>query len=178
MPRLLPALLALACSAILGSAAIRGEDTKMTGPAKSPADIERLIKQLGSDDFNEREAASKALETVGDPALEALRKAAAGNPDAEIRHRAERAIHVIEGSWELRRFKGPIESFRCVDLSPDGRRALVAGTRTMHLLDAETGRELRRFEGRTDIAVRVRFSPDGRRALSGGTDNTARVWDV
>jgi hypothetical protein len=41
-----------------------------------PTEVERLIKQLGSDSFSERETASKALEAIGEPALEALKKAA------------------------------------------------------------------------------------------------------
>jgi hypothetical protein len=38
--------------------------------------IDRLIRQLGSDSFAQREAAGKALEGIGTPALDALRKAA------------------------------------------------------------------------------------------------------
>jgi hypothetical protein len=37
-------------------------------------DVERLIKQLGSDEFEEREAATRALKKVGKPALNALRR--------------------------------------------------------------------------------------------------------
>jgi hypothetical protein len=42
----------------------------------SPAQIDRLIKQLASDRFTEREAAAQELDRIGEPALEALRRAA------------------------------------------------------------------------------------------------------
>jgi Domain of Unknown Function (DUF1080) len=53
-----------------------------------PDRIAALIKQLGDDEFARREAASKELETIGQPALDALGKAAANNPDLEVRSRA------------------------------------------------------------------------------------------
>src|SRR6266571_2059045 len=53
--------------------------------AVDPDDMEivRLIKQLGSDKFKEREAASKRLAEIGEPALDALDKAATSN-DLEV----------------------------------------------------------------------------------------------
>ena len=41
------------------------------------AQIERLIQQLGSPKFTEREAATKALEGIGEPAIDALLTTAA-----------------------------------------------------------------------------------------------------
>jgi RNA polymerase sigma factor (sigma-70 family) len=61
-------------------------------------DIEHLIKQLGNDEFEEREAATKALKKVGKPALEALHKAATENADAEVRARAAALVLVIRDS--------------------------------------------------------------------------------
>lgn len=49
--------------------------------------IKELIKQLGNDDWQERESAQKALEEIGEPAEEALTDAAKSS-DPEIRHRA------------------------------------------------------------------------------------------
>ena len=48
-------------------------------------DIDRLVKQLGSGKFKEREAASSALGKVGKPALTALRKAAKDSDPAPPR---------------------------------------------------------------------------------------------
>jgi hypothetical protein len=65
--------------------------------AGSPADadVERLVRQLGSDKFKEREAAASALTKVGKPALPALRKAAADSADEEVRARAARLVLAI-----------------------------------------------------------------------------------
>jgi uncharacterized protein (TIGR03067 family) len=75
--------------------------------------IDRLVKQLGDDEFARRESATRTLEEIGEPALEALRKAAASDPDLEVRRRAERVIGTLarrvtereleklQGSWSL-----------------------------------------------------------------------------
>jgi hypothetical protein len=57
--------------------------------------IDRLIRQLGSEKFEEREAAGKALEAIGTPALAALRQAAAGSADIEVRRRAGRLVEEV-----------------------------------------------------------------------------------
>jgi hypothetical protein len=54
------------------------------------AEIDRLIQQLGSPRFADREAAGKRLQAIGEPAFEALRKAASASADPEIRQRAAR----------------------------------------------------------------------------------------
>jgi hypothetical protein len=56
-----------------------------------------LIKQLGHEEFTKREAASKELDAIGEPALDALRKAAASDGDVEIRRRAERIVQSVTG---------------------------------------------------------------------------------
>jgi internalin A len=53
------------------------------------AEIDRLIAQLGSADFEERQAATRALELLGAPALETLRHTARTAKDLETRRRAE-----------------------------------------------------------------------------------------
>ncbi|HEY7327434.1 MAG TPA: hypothetical protein VH592_07340 [Gemmataceae bacterium] len=79
----------------------------------SPADetaskekIDKLIEQLGSGSFAEREKASKDLAAIGMPALEALRKAAKSE-DAEIRKRAEDILPKIERQAESVRVLTP-----------------------------------------------------------------------
>jgi hypothetical protein len=57
--------------------------------------IDRLVNQLGSSSYADREEASKALDVIGAPALDALRKAAHAK-DAEIRWRAEVLVARIE----------------------------------------------------------------------------------
>jgi hypothetical protein len=67
------------------------------GPPEEPtADrVARLVKQLGHDEFSKREEASEELDAIGEPALDALRKAAASDPDPEIGSRAERILNAI-----------------------------------------------------------------------------------
>jgi hypothetical protein len=72
-------------------------------PAKADADaaqIRRLIQQLGSDDFEEREAASRQLKKIGPPAVEALRAAAKDSKEAEVRRRATEVAEAIEASLD------------------------------------------------------------------------------
>ncbi len=66
-----------------------------SGPRKATdAEIARLIAQLGSDDSDQREEASRRL-TAMDEALPRLRQAAK-SPDAEVRRRAATAVAIIE----------------------------------------------------------------------------------
>ena len=96
MSRVLRCLLGFACLALFLSAVVGGEDTKTVGPAKTPAEIDRLIKQLGSDNYSERDAASKALEAIGEPVRDALLNAATKCDDAEVRLRAEKVIKSLD----------------------------------------------------------------------------------
>jgi hypothetical protein len=70
-------------------------------PAKEPdpAAIAKLVKQLGSSNFSEREKATKDLEAIGFPALDALRTAAK-NKDAEVAQRAARLVAIIENGFD------------------------------------------------------------------------------
>jgi HEAT repeat protein len=63
----------------------------------TPAEIARLIRRLGSTDFDEREAAVKALEAIGPAALDALDVATA-DKDPEVRRRADSLLETIEQS--------------------------------------------------------------------------------
>ncbi|HEV3204765.1 MAG TPA: hypothetical protein VGY77_10290, partial [Gemmataceae bacterium] len=60
----------------------------------SPDRINKLIEQLGSNQFKEREEATKALEALGTAALEPLQKAIK-NSDVEIQRRAEGLVQKI-----------------------------------------------------------------------------------
>ncbi|HWY85086.1 MAG TPA: hypothetical protein VNX28_00085, partial [Gemmataceae bacterium] len=60
-----------------------------------PAPIAQLITQLGSDSFADREKATKELEKIGTPALDALRKATQGD-DPERKRRAAQLVSKIE----------------------------------------------------------------------------------
>src|SRR5262245_33028746 len=57
--------------------------------------IGHLIKQLGDDAFAKREAASMEPDGLGEPAVGALRKAAASTDDLELRRRAEKILRDV-----------------------------------------------------------------------------------
>jgi hypothetical protein len=57
-------------------------------PSADPAQIARLVEQLGSGDFDQREEAARGLDKLGAPALEALRKAV-DSSDLEVRRLAQ-----------------------------------------------------------------------------------------
>lgn len=59
--------------------------------------VATLVQQLGHPRFAKREEASKELDAIGEPALDALRKAAASSDDAEVRQRAERIVAAVTG---------------------------------------------------------------------------------
>ena len=58
-------------------------------------EIARLVKQLGSSDYRTRDAATKRLKELGEPACDALVRAMKIN-DVEARRRAEQIVAVIE----------------------------------------------------------------------------------
>jgi hypothetical protein len=60
------------------------------------AKIRDLVKALGDAEFDAREKASRALEAIGKPALEILRKASETTEDPEVRVRAQTAVRRIE----------------------------------------------------------------------------------
>jgi uncharacterized protein (TIGR03067 family) len=94
------------------------------------AEIERLIRQLGSDKFQEREAAGKALTAIGMPALEALRATATKSPDEEVRRRAAALVRVLEGR-DLKRLRS---TWTAVAAEAEGMRAPVEIYRGLRLL--------------------------------------------
>src|SRR5947209_7543798 len=96
-------------------------------PSGSKAEVERLIEQLGSDDFDEREAASKRLAEFGEPALDALHRALMSD-DLEVRCRARRIVALMEKklSYEQLRLTGHAGEVRSVCVSADGKRLLTS----------------------------------------------------
>ena len=72
------------------------------------AEIDKLIKQLGSGDFSERDTAAKALLKIGEEALPSL-KAAMADADVETRGRAKDLYGQINESVRDAQMKAKIQ---------------------------------------------------------------------
>ena len=86
---------AMAVACLVGVALPGGAASHADRGKEEAERIASLIRQLGDDEFKKREAASKELDAIGEPALGALRKAAASSEDPEVRRRANRVLAVV-----------------------------------------------------------------------------------
>ena len=89
---------------------VEGGSPRDDAEKAKPERVAALIEELGDDAFAKREAASKALETVGRPALRALLVAVTTTDNPETRRRAERLIRAIAGPMSRVKLKSPISS--------------------------------------------------------------------
>ena len=136
--------------------------------AASPGDreVERLVRQLGSGKFAEREQASQKLEAIGEPARSALRTAAA-SPDPEIQGRADRILLALNTKLQVLCYQGHAGAVFGAAFTPDGRRLVTASTDgSVHLIEADTGKLIHRMAHPSALSVAV--SPDGTKAISTG----------
>jgi len=74
--------------------------------APTPNQVEQLVAQLGSPAYRERVAASRALDALGDVAIDALRRAG-HSADAETRRRAVELVERIERRATTARLLAP-----------------------------------------------------------------------
>ena len=148
--------------------------------AVSPGDreVERLIRQLGSGKFTDREQASQKLEAIGEPARPALRIAAA-SPDPEIQGRADRILQALNAKLQVLCYQGHAGAVFGAAFTPDGRRLVTACTDgSVHLIEADTGKLIHRMAHPSALSVAV--SPDGTKAISTGLGDqqALRLWDL
>jgi WD40 repeat protein len=141
-----------------------------------------LLRQLGDKRYAKREAASKALEAIGEPAWYPLRKLVRTTSDLEVRRRAARLVEVIGKQLfrEVRRFGGAQAGYwvNRVAFTPDGRRAIATGGGVM-LYDLESGKELARTLELQFARRGLAVSADGRHFLTGHQhDRVVRLGDV
>src|SRR5262249_15486039 len=91
---------------LLGLLALPASAEKADAKKVDAKKIAKLIEDLGSDTFADRQKANETLDAIGEPALEALRKATKSS-DAEIRKRASDLVGKIETRVESGRVLKP-----------------------------------------------------------------------
>jgi WD40 repeat protein len=81
---------------------------------------------------------------------------------------------------DLGKIEGPKDGIIAMALSPDGKRALIAGGNGFAcvLYDLDTKKEILRLVGHSAAVYALAFSPDGKRILTGSADRTVRLWDA
>jgi len=149
--------------------------------------IRDLIRQLGDNAFEAREAAEKRLAAIGEPALELLRLAATDNADPEVRERAGQLVRVIGTTLfrEVRRFNGHIGAVAGrlwvtrVAVTPDGKQVVSAGAGALRCWELASGKEILVFgDPKAGHCWGLGISSDGRRVIAGDDGKVARVFDL
>ena len=65
----------------------------------------------------------------------------------------------------------------CLAFSPDGKKIISGGGKTVDVRDAANGQILMKFKGFEGYVTSLAFSPDGRKIV-GSDGTTVRVWGV
>jgi WD40 repeat protein len=158
-----------------------GKDQPKEVKKVSTEEINRLVNQLGDDDFTKRSEAKSKLEAIGEPAIPILKKAAESSEDAEIKAAARTIVEEFEkkNSGLVRVFDKHGERVNGVAISADGKRALSAcWDGALRYWNLENGELLREMRGHQGLINSVAMSADGKRALTGSGDRTMRAWDL
>jgi WD40 repeat protein len=156
------------------------------------ATVEKLAAELGADDFDQREAASRELSKLGSAALKPLKKLVAESSDAEVRVRAQAIVDRLTEEVDLP-LKGlepahalnvpRIGNVRSLAFSPDGRLLAVG---CMKLGQPQGQLELWRLD-KPDAPCCVindqpvnglEFSPNGKLVASGLTGGKLLLTEV
>jgi hypothetical protein len=87
--------------AALAAAAWAGAGSPVSGQDAAGDRIPRLVKDLGADDLRTRDAATRELESIGEPAVPALREAARSD-DPEVAWRARSILDRVEGERDTK----------------------------------------------------------------------------
>ena len=85
----------------------------------------------------------------------------------------------IAGRQQLRVKDLPLEVLFQIDVTPNGKQALVAGMApTVFVLDTATLEQIGQLEGHQGWVTGVDISPDGRRAVTVAVDGSIILWDL
>ena len=162
------------------------------GDAEAAAKAARLVADLGSDDFQRREAATRELIKLGPPAIEPLKMALTDSTDAEVKSRAQRIVNrlveEVEGPLKavipIHTLTTPrIGSVRSLAFSPDGSLLAVGimklGTPIGQLELWQLDKPQKPWSLMGDQPVNwLAFSPNGKWVASGLTGGKMLLVDV
>ncbi|HEY7312303.1 MAG TPA: sigma-70 family RNA polymerase sigma factor, partial [Gemmataceae bacterium] len=85
---------------------------------------------------------------------------------------------------KLREMSAIANQFPALAFAPDGKTLASAGSKTLQIWDAGTGKELRRFDAEVDdsyshhFIIPLVYSPDGKTLASVAPDHSVRIWDA
>lgn len=139
-------------------------------PEESIGDrIRRLVEELGDDSYQIREKAQKALEKIGKPALEALKKAYK-SADLEVTSRAEELIEKITGK-KLQPKSDPEDKPSVPNLRPE--------TPEMPFDPNDMKEMLEKFEEFKDLSPNLKKTLDSfRKLLEGDEDGDSDLGTI
>jgi WD40 repeat protein len=128
------------------------------------------IQRLGGEDGKDGHLDAVTVEVLQDGETVLTGSHAASSDDRHLF-----LWNLVNGS-QLQAYDVP-EVF-ALDVSPDGSRALLAGSYGIIELDLETGEEIRQLDGHENFVWDVDYTPDGKRALTSSWDSTLILWDL
>lgn len=145
-----------------------------------PQEIDKLIGQLDSTQFAERNTAQQRLEAIAEYALEPLRKAVAANPGLDLRQRLDKLITLAE-----QRLQGTAENYSSpyhgeyplggrFEVSPDGKYLIFASGTVLH-----AGRDKAddlRFAAKVEPHVASAMDKDSKVLLLSTQQRTLQVY--
>src|SRR5262249_48792604 len=141
---------------------VPADDPPKAGKTPSADEIQRLVNQLGDEAFVKRAQAKKALEAIGEPAVDALKKAAESAGDEEIRTAARALVGAIEvkTTGVVRVLTGHGNRVNGVAVTADGTRALSASwDGTLRYWNLETGDLIHQMRSTGNMLMSAALSP-------------------
>jgi len=148
-------------------------------PTQPPAEVRKLIAQLGDGDLAVRKAAMKKLEGMGEEVIPTLRGVGRAHADVDVRLRAHVVAAAIEHKLygELKRFTGHQGWVYRVVVAPSGLFAVSSGD-ALRVWDLDTGKQVRSFAA-GNWAWGLGISGDNKRVIAGhNSDNSVGVYEV
>jgi WD40 repeat protein len=147
-------------------------------PGRLPPEVSKWIDQLGDEDEDTRNAATRKLGSLEEAVVPLLRAAQKSHADIDVRLRAGVVAGNIEKKLygEIRVFKGHQGWIYRFVLTPDGKKIISSGDH-LRVWDVENGKELLKFHnGAWSWALSV--SRDSKRVLAGLNDNSVGLFDI